>query len=246
MGLLSADVVCDLLDGPVDVRGHVRVAHDAEHPPGLVEVRRQLVGPIGDAGPFLRVEELLRRDVHRARVDVRAAADAGAREDENVVEVLDPLDSVELQGGEPDEVRQVPLALRDLLVRPPRAGLHDTDPVALLGGPERGDAPTEPRADDHHVVVETRHIGHFLDRRPLRAITVALARHLAPVETLASSRVRARTHWPAARILRARARRADPCLARIARVSTRDRAGAAGGAARHRSSGHPDAKELTP
>ena len=157
VGLLPADVVCDLLDGPVDVRGHVRVAHDAEHPPRLVEVRRQLIGPIGDAGPFLCFEELLRWDVHRARVDVRAASDAGAREDENVVEVLDPLDSVELQGGEPDEVRQVPLACRDLLVGPPQASLHHTDGVALLGGAECGNAAAETRADDCDVVVEARH-----------------------------------------------------------------------------------------
>jgi hypothetical protein len=120
-------------------------------------VRRQLVGPIGDAGPFLRVEELLRWDVHRARIHVRAAADASAGQDEHVVEVLDPLDSVELRGGEPDEVRQVPLGLRDVFVFPAPAGFHDADPVALLGGTKSGDASAEPRADDHHVVVETRH-----------------------------------------------------------------------------------------
>src|SRR6516225_6443041 len=84
VGLPSADVVRDLLDGPVDVRREVRVTDDAEHPRGLVEVRRQLVGPIGDTGPFLRVEELLRWDVHGARIYMRAAADAGAGEDEHV------------------------------------------------------------------------------------------------------------------------------------------------------------------
>ena len=162
VGLPSADVVRDLLDRPVDVRGHVRVADDAEHPRGLVEVRRQLVGPIGDAGPFLRVEELLRWDVHRARIHMRAAADACAGEDEHVVEVLDPLDSVELRGGEPDEVREVPLGLRDVLVCPAPAGFHDADPVALLGGTKSGDASAEPRADDHHVVVEARHQLSFL------------------------------------------------------------------------------------
>jgi len=88
---------------------------------------------------------------------VRAAADPGAGEDEHVVEVLDALDSVELHGGEPDELRQVPLGLRDLLILPAPTGLHDRDPVALLRGTKRGDAPTEPGTDDHHVVVELRH-----------------------------------------------------------------------------------------
>ena len=157
VGLPSADVVRDLLDGPVDVRGHVRVADDAEHPRRLVEVRRQLVGPIGDAGPFRRVEELLRRDVQRARIHMRAATDASTGEDQHIVEILDPLDPVELRCGEPDEVRQVPLGLRDVLVVPAPTGLHDTNPVALLRGTHRGDASTEPRADDHHVVVKARH-----------------------------------------------------------------------------------------
>ncbi len=120
-------------------------------------MRRQLVGPVGDARPLRRVEELLRRDVQRVGVDVRSAADARAGEDEHVVEVLDPLDPVQLRRGEPQEVRQIPLGLRDVLVLPAPAGLHDTDPVALLRGPQRGDASAEPRADDHHVVVEARH-----------------------------------------------------------------------------------------
>src|SRR4029077_9328047 len=93
----------------------------------------------------------------RARIHMRAAADPGTREDEHIVEVLDPLDPVELSRGEPDEVRQVPLGLRDLLIRPPWTGLHDSDPVALLSSAERRNAPTEPRADNHHVVVKARH-----------------------------------------------------------------------------------------
>jgi hypothetical protein len=42
-------------------------------------------------------------------------------------------------------------------VGPPPPGLHHPDPVALLRGPERGNASPETRADDHHVVVESRH-----------------------------------------------------------------------------------------
>ena len=33
------------------------------------------------------------------------------------------------------------------------AGLEDTDAVALLGEPQRGDAAPEPRADDQNVIV---------------------------------------------------------------------------------------------
>ena len=88
---------------------------------------------------------------------MRAAADTRAGEDQHVVEVLDPLDAVQLRRREPQEVRQVPLRLRDVLVLPAPAGFHDADPVALLRGTQRGDAAAEPRADDHHVVVEARH-----------------------------------------------------------------------------------------
>ena len=135
----------DLLQDPIDVGGHVRVADDAEHPasPGP-DVRRQLVGPVGDARPLRRVEELLRRDVQRVGVDVRAAAHARAREDEHVVEVLDPLDPVQLRRGQPQEVRQIPLGLRDVLVLPAPAGLHHADPVALLRGRSAATLPPNP------------------------------------------------------------------------------------------------------
>jgi hypothetical protein len=60
------------------------------------DVRRQLVGPVGDARPLASVEELLRRYIERIGIDVRATAHACAGEDEHVVEVLDPLDPVQL------------------------------------------------------------------------------------------------------------------------------------------------------
>jgi hypothetical protein len=147
----------DLVDVPVHVGGQVGVADDAEHPARLVQIRGQLAGPVGDACPLRRVEELPRRDVQRVGVDVGAAADACAAQDEHVVEVLDPLDPVQLRAGKPQEARQVPLGLRDVFVFPAPAGFHHADPVALLRGAERGDAPAEPRADDQHVVVEARH-----------------------------------------------------------------------------------------
>ena len=155
--LPSADLGRDLPHDAIDVGGHVRVANGAEHPRRLVEMRRQLVGPVGDARPLRRVEELLRGDVQRVGVDMRSAAHARAAEDEHIVEVLDPLDPVQLRRGEPQEARQMPLALRDVFVFPALAGLHDANPVALLRGAERGDASAEARADDHHVVVEARH-----------------------------------------------------------------------------------------
>ena len=51
----------------------------------------------------------------------------------------------------------MPLALRNVLVFPPFAGLHDTDAIALLRGTEGGNAATETRADDDHVVIEPPH-----------------------------------------------------------------------------------------
>ena len=156
-GLSPARLVRDLVHDPVDVGGQVRVADDAEHAPRLVDVRRQLVGPVRDARPLRRVEELLGRHVQRVGVDVRPTADTGTAEHEDVVQVLDPLDPVQLSRREPEETRQVPLALRQIVVAPPFAGLHDTDAVALLGSTERGHAPAEPRSDDHDVIVEARH-----------------------------------------------------------------------------------------
>src|SRR5271154_3843725 len=49
--LTSPDLDGGLLDGPVHVRGHVRIADYAEHANRLVECRCQLVGPVSDAGP---------------------------------------------------------------------------------------------------------------------------------------------------------------------------------------------------
>jgi hypothetical protein len=73
-----------------------------------------------------------------------AAADARAAQDEHVVEVLDPLDPVQLRAGEPQKTRQIPLDPGDVFVFPAPVGFHDADPVALLRGPQRGDASAEP------------------------------------------------------------------------------------------------------
>jgi hypothetical protein len=103
--LPSSHLDPDLLHDPIDVGGHVRIANGAEHPGCLIQMRRQFVGPVGDVRPFPGVEEPLGRDIQRVGVDVRAAAHACATEDEYIVEILDPLDPVQLRGGEPQEVR---------------------------------------------------------------------------------------------------------------------------------------------
>src|SRR5262249_30992564 len=54
---------------------------------------------------------------------------------------------------------------RQVAVAEALAGLHDTDPVALLGGAHRGDAAAEPGADDQDVVVEARHGSYGLANR---------------------------------------------------------------------------------
>ena len=155
--LASAHLGGDLLQDSVHVGGHVRVAHDAEHPSCLIDARRQLLGPVGDARPFRRIEELLRRDIQRVRIDMRAAADTRATKDQHVVQRLDPLDPVQLCRGKPQEVRQIPLGPRNVFVLPTPAGLKDANPVALFRSTQRGDASTEPRADDQHVIVKSRH-----------------------------------------------------------------------------------------
>jgi hypothetical protein len=86
-----------------------------------------------------------------------SAADARSGQDQYVVEVLDPLDPVEVRRGEPQEPGQMPLALRNVRVVPSLAGLQHADPVALLRGTKRGNAAAEPGADDQHVVVEALH-----------------------------------------------------------------------------------------
>ena len=62
------------------------VGGDAEHPPGLVVVRGELVLPVGDVRPLRVGVDAGRRLVERVRVAERPAADAGAGEDEDVAQ----------------------------------------------------------------------------------------------------------------------------------------------------------------
>jgi len=92
---------------------------------------------------------------------VRAAADPRAAQDEHVVEVLDPLDPVQLRARKPQEARQVPLGLRNVFVLPALAGFHDADPVALLRGPQRGDAPAERQLGNDRPLALTHNLGGY-------------------------------------------------------------------------------------
>jgi hypothetical protein len=59
-------------------------------------------------------------DIQRVGVDVRTAADACAGQDEHIVEVLNPLETVELGRGKPQKVGQVPLRFRNVFILPTR------------------------------------------------------------------------------------------------------------------------------
>ena len=89
------------LQGPIHVGWHVRIANDAEHSCCLIDAWRHFVGPVGNARPSWRVEELFRRDVQGVAIDMRAAAHACAREDEHIVQILHPLDPIHLCRGHP-------------------------------------------------------------------------------------------------------------------------------------------------
>jgi hypothetical protein len=146
-------VVGDLAQDPVR-GGRRRVEPDAEHPARLVVVRGELVAPVGDVGPLpVAVERVGLRLVERVGVDQRAAADAGTGQDDHVLQDPDPLDPEAAEPRRPEEPPGVPGGGGELVVGEAPAGLDDADPVALLGEPQRGHRPAEPRADDEDVVV---------------------------------------------------------------------------------------------
>ena len=158
-------------------RGVHGVLDDAEHPLGLVVVRRQLGLPVGDVGPRRVAVEVLERLVEGVGVDQGAAADARAGQDQAVLDHVDALDAVAPDIGCEQPAAQVPRGRREVVVLEPRARLEHADAVALLGQPQRGDRAAEPGADDQDVVVEPVAGGHgrpsfFISRR-LAVITFA-------------------------------------------------------------------------
>ena len=145
-------VVGDLLHHLVGI-GERRVLHHAEHALRLLVVRHQLGTPVGDVLPLRVVEERVRRHVERVGVVQRSAADARAGQDHDVAEQVDPLDAVHAEFRHPEELAQIPRGLGELVVGEAAAGLEDTDAVALLGEPQRGNAAPEPRTNDQNVIV---------------------------------------------------------------------------------------------
>ena len=150
-------VVGDLLHDLVGV-GERRVLHHAEHALRLLVVRQQLGAPVGDVLPLRVVEERVLRHVERVGVVQRSAADAGACQDHHVAEQVDALNPVQAELRHPQELAQVPRGLRELVIGVAGAGLQDTDAVALLGQPQRGNTAPEPRTDDQNVIVRLHRI----------------------------------------------------------------------------------------
>jgi hypothetical protein len=151
----DAHLVGDLLHYLVG-GGPQRVLDHAQHPFGLVEVRRELGTPVGDVAPRGVVVERVQRLVQRVGIDQRAATDTRARQDQAVLEHVDPLDAVHPQRRREQELPGLPRRRRQVVVLEPGTGLQHADAVALLGEPQGGDAAPEPRADHQHVVVAAR------------------------------------------------------------------------------------------
>ena len=158
-GVAHAHVGGDLLHDVVG-RGADGVLDDAEHPLGLVVVRRQLVAPVGDVAPLGVVVERRQRLVERVGVDQGPAADARAGHDHRVADRVDALDAVAAQGRGPQVGLDVEGAGGEVGVLEAGTRLDDTDLVALLGQSQRGDRAAEAGSDDQDVVVEGRVLAH--------------------------------------------------------------------------------------
>ena len=127
---------------------------DAEHPLGLVVVRRERGLPVVlQAGPLVIGIEPRAGAVQRVRVAEAAAAHAGAGEDRDVLEERQAEDAVQAQAGGEEVAPQVPGRARELVVGVASAGLHHRDAVALLRQAMGGDAAPESGADHEPVVV---------------------------------------------------------------------------------------------
>ncbi len=146
----------DLTDDALRARLERRLDR-TEHRAHALVVRRELVAPVGDVGPLWIVEERVERLVERVRVDERAAADAGAREHEQIVEQRHALDAAQAEPRHEDVAAQVPVRPREVVRPETPARFEHGDPVALLGEPERRDATAEPAADHEHIDLVRAH-----------------------------------------------------------------------------------------
>jgi len=142
-----------------DVGGGVAgIGDHPEHPLGLLVVRAELIPPVSDVRPLLVGEERFHRLVQRVGVDQRTATHAGAGENQHVPQLVDALNTKAAELGRPEKAPQVPGRLAELVVGETATGFQDTDPVALLGESQGGNAPAEPRTDDQDVVVSVCHV----------------------------------------------------------------------------------------
>ena len=161
-------------------RRHRRVEPHAEHPLGLVVVRRQLLLPVGDPAPLPVLEEGGGRHVEGVGVVERAAADSRAGQHQHIAQDVDALDAVEAERRGPQVVAQVPGVLGQFVAGEAAARLQHADPVALLGQPQRGDGAAEARADDDDVVVVAVFLCHLVLRRVGRIQGARGRRRAAP------------------------------------------------------------------
>ena len=173
-GVADAHVDRDLLHRLVGGGAH-GVLDDAEHPLGLVVVRRELGLPVGDVRPRRVAVERVERFVERVRVDQRPAADTRAGHDQAVLDHVDALDAVAPGLRHEEEPLGVEGGVGEVLVLEPGTGLEDADPVALLGEPQRGDGAAEAGPDDQDVVVRGDHQARpsFFISRSWAVITLA-------------------------------------------------------------------------
>ncbi len=141
------------------------IAHDPEHAPGQVVIRKELIFPAepADARPL---EEDVGRDIERIGVIEAPAADPGAGQDEDPVQQAQAPGAVEAERGKPKELAQVPIAAGEFVGVPALAGFDDADRVALLGQPHGGDAAAEARPDDQIIENELVRLVHFPGLRP--------------------------------------------------------------------------------
>ena len=139
--------------------GGERNRRRAEHSACGLVPRRELAPPVADPRPLRILEERVERLVEHVRVDERAAADAGAGEDERAAQRGQALDPVQAEPRCEDEPPQVPARPREVVGAEAAPGLQDAHAVALLGGAQGGHAPAEARADDDHVDIHGASLG---------------------------------------------------------------------------------------
>ena len=172
-GVAHPHLVGDLLHHLVGGRVQ-RVVDHAEHPLGLVVVRRQLGAPVGDVPPLRVVVERRQRLVERVGVDQRAAADPGAGQDEAVLERVDALDAV---AARPRAGRGTSWS-RTRWRGGPRRRTGRRPRSRRRGSPSRSAAarvtdPPKPEPIDQDVVVGIRPRPSFFISRRLAVITLA-------------------------------------------------------------------------